>query len=233
MFIGSRALLSKIPKNTVIQADDTSILPCESLKNLGVHFDKHMLFDTHITEVSKKAFGTLMYINRLKEFFSSKARRIVIVTLVFSIINCGITIWGATNKTQLTRVQKLYNFSAKVAVGGRSRYDHASPILHELKWLNVKKKINFEQCVFMYKVLSDKYPNWLFTFPAVHQVNKRVTRQQDLLHVPKTHTDYGQNSIFVSGPRVWNALPLCIKKSRNLSRFKRSLKDHMLHHDLP
>ncbi len=84
MFISSRALLSKIPNDTVIQADDTIILPCESLKNLGVHFDKHMLFDTHISEITEKAFGALMYINRIKEIFSSKARRIVIVTFVFS-----------------------------------------------------------------------------------------------------------------------------------------------------
>ncbi len=98
------------------------------LKNLGVLFDKHMLFDTHITEMTKKAFGVLMFVNRIKELFSSKARKIVIQTLVLSIVNCGMTVWGTTNKSQLKRVQKLYNFSAKVAVGGRSRYDHASPI---------------------------------------------------------------------------------------------------------
>ncbi len=39
MFIGSRTLLARIPNDTVIH---TCIQPCDSLKNLGVLFDKHM-----------------------------------------------------------------------------------------------------------------------------------------------------------------------------------------------
>lgn len=233
MFIGSRNLLSKIPCNTVLHADDARIQPCDSLKNLGVHFDKHMLFDTHITEQTKKAFGTLMYINRIRELFSGKARKIVIETLVLSIVNYGIAIWGNTNKTQLKRVQKLYNFSAKVAVGGRSRREHASPILEELQWLNIVKKVDFEHCLLMYNILFNKYPNWLFTLPTVSHFNQRSTRQQDNLFVPRTHTDYGQRSMLVRGPRLWNALPQCIKNVANVARFKSSLKEHMLRHDLP
>ena len=233
MFIGSRNLLSRIPNDTVIHAGDTCIQPCDSLKNLGVFFDKHMLFDTHITEMTKKAFGVLMFINRIKELFSSKARKIVIQTLVLSIINYGMMIWGSTNKTQQKRVQKLYNFSAKVAVGGRSRYDHASPILDELRWLNVNKRIQYEQCIFMYNIIYNKFPNWLFTISAVSQVSQRSTRQQHNFHIPRTNTDYGQKLMSVKGPRVWNALPPDIKITTNAQTFKTSLKRHMLHHDLP
>ena len=174
-----------------------------------------------------------MFINRIKEFFSSKARKIVIQTLVLSIINYGMMIWGTTNKSQLKRVQKLYNFSAKVAVGGRSRYDHASPILEELKWLNIRKRIQYEQCIFMFNIISNKYPNWLFTIPAVSQVNQRCTRQQHNFYIPRTNTDYGQRLMLVSGPRIWNALPPNIKDVTNVSTFKTRLRDYMLHHDLP
>ncbi len=69
MFTGSRTLPFRIPSDIAVHAGDTRIHPCDSLNNLGEHFDKHTLFDTHITQVTKKAFGTLMYINRIKEFF--------------------------------------------------------------------------------------------------------------------------------------------------------------------
>ncbi len=118
MFIGSRTSLARIPNDTVIHTGNTCIQPCDSLKNLGVLFGKHMLFDTHITEVTKKAFWVLMFVNRIKELFSSRARKIVIQALLLSIVNYGMTVWGTTNKSQLKRVQKLHNFSAKVAVGG-------------------------------------------------------------------------------------------------------------------
>ncbi len=65
IFIGSRALISKIPDNTTIRAGEASILPSKSEKNLGLHFDNYMSFDVHVTEMSKKVSGTLMYINRI------------------------------------------------------------------------------------------------------------------------------------------------------------------------
>ncbi len=59
MFIGSRALLPKIPHKTII--NDTQIKPSDSVKNLGVYFDKYMLFDSHITELTKKTFALYVY----------------------------------------------------------------------------------------------------------------------------------------------------------------------------
>ncbi len=104
MFIGSRTLLARIPNDTVIHAGNTGIQPCDSLKNLGVLFDKHILFDTHITAMTKKAFEVLMFINRIKELFSSKTRKSVIQTLLLGIVNNGMTVWDTTSKSQLKRV---------------------------------------------------------------------------------------------------------------------------------
>ncbi len=133
IFIGSRALISKIPGNTTIRAGEASILPSKSVKNLGLHFDNYMSFDVHVTEMSKKVSGTLMYINRIQDLLSKEARLIAVETLALSHIHYGITIWGTTNTTLLKRVQKLQNFAAKVAIGGASKFDHATPILNKLQ----------------------------------------------------------------------------------------------------
>ncbi len=49
IFIGSRALISKMPENTTIRAGEASIHPSRSVKNLGPHFDNYMSFDVHVT----------------------------------------------------------------------------------------------------------------------------------------------------------------------------------------
>ncbi len=54
IFIGSRALISKIPGNTTISAREASIHLSKSVKNLGLHFDKYMPFDVHVADMSKK-----------------------------------------------------------------------------------------------------------------------------------------------------------------------------------
>ena len=142
MFIGTRGLLLRIPPDTSVRIDGNVIPPSISLKNLGVYFDPHLLFDKHITEISKKIYGTLMYVNRIKDNFNKNTRIIVIQSLIMSIINYGITIWGSTNSTQIERVQKLQNFAAKVALGGAARSGHVTPFLKELRWLKICQNIN-------------------------------------------------------------------------------------------
>ncbi len=54
IFLGSTALISRIPGNTITSAEEASIRSSRSVKNLGLHFDNYMSFD--ITEMSKKKF---------------------------------------------------------------------------------------------------------------------------------------------------------------------------------
>ncbi len=93
MFIGTRGLLSKIPPDTHLKMDGNEITPCSSLKNLGIYFDNHLLFDTHFTEISKKVYGTIMKINRLRDCFNKNTRITVITSLVMNIIYYGISIY--------------------------------------------------------------------------------------------------------------------------------------------
>ena len=54
MFIGTKRLLSQIPPYTHIHVNWNQIVPCKSLKNLGIHFDNHLQCDAHINELSRK-----------------------------------------------------------------------------------------------------------------------------------------------------------------------------------
>ncbi len=74
MFVGSRGLLSQGLLDVKIQVDGNFIIPCKSVKNLEIYFDNFMLFDTHISEMSKKIYGTVMYINRIRDNFNKNTR---------------------------------------------------------------------------------------------------------------------------------------------------------------
>ncbi len=111
MLIGSRVQLSELPDNTVVQASDTYFQLTDNVKNLDMYIDKH------ITELCKMSFGILMYINRIKDLFSSETRTVVVLTLVLISISYGMAVWGTTNKTVIESKKK--NFAAKAAVGGR------------------------------------------------------------------------------------------------------------------
>lgn len=148
IFIGSRQILSRIPPNTTININGDTIHPSTCVKNLRVYMDRYLVFDVHISELIKKVNGSLMYINRIGDLFDKQTRVIVVQSLALSLMEYCIRIWGTTNETLITKVQKMQNFAAKVAIGGARKYDHVSPIFIELQWLKIKQKHKFEVCMY-------------------------------------------------------------------------------------
>ena len=228
IFIGNRQLLSRIPPDTCIDCDGVSVYPSIHVKNLGVYFDRYMLFDIHVAELSKKVTGILMFINRVSKNFDKTTRKTVVQSLALSIINYCISIWGSSNKTMLQMVQKLQNFAAKVAVGGARKYDHVTPIMKELNWLSVEDKYFLEKCSVVYRVINGLYPEWYLKFSTVRENTASATRQENNLYVQRTRTDSGARATTVCGPKLWNLLPHDIVNSGTLHGFKTSLKKCLL-----
>lgn len=228
IFIGSHHYIKLIPENTRINIGTESITPSSNVKNLGVYMDSHLLFNVHIDELCTKVTGILMFINRMKDKFDTNTRTQVVQSLALSTINYCSKIWGMTNKRQIQRVQKLQNFSAKVAVGGISKYDHATPVINKLQWLKIEEKCIYDICITVFKILQQTFPEWLITVQTVNQVRSVITRQRNDLFVNRTRTDMGSRSFKVKGPLLWNKLPSHVKDTLSLSVFKIRLKKYLL-----
>ena len=84
--------------------------------------------------------GMLLFLNKISKRFDQESRKMVVQSLILSLLNYALKVWGSTNKTNILKVQRLQNFASKVAVGGARRSDHASPIIERLEWLRVDKK---------------------------------------------------------------------------------------------
>lgn len=225
LFVGTRTMIKRIPENTTIKFNNTSITPSTHVKNLGIHMDCHLSFDTHINEMHKKVMGVLLFLNRIKDKFENETRTMVVQSLALSILNYCLPIYGSTNNTLLHRVQKLQNFAAKICVGGARRSDHATPFITQLQWLKVKDKVVFDVAVNVFKIINKVFPETFLQLPTVSEaLHTRHTRQEHKLYVPHTNTDSGGRSLTVLGPRVWNSLPAHVTNSRTLPMFINKLK---------
>ena len=199
-----------------------------AVKNLGVYFDRYMSFEQHIDEIHKKVMGTLIYLNRVKDSFEPSTRVMVVQALAMSIINYCLKVWGATNNTQIQRVQKLQNFAARVAIGNISKYDRISPALKKLEWLKIKDKYVLDICTFVLNNLRKNFPDWLYNFLKVNEVSDVITRQRDDLFIRRAKSDIGAREINVRGPQLYNKLPLEIRDAGSVFTFKNSLKKLLL-----
>ncbi len=169
IFLGTRQIIPKIPENTTLKFHDT-IKPSTSVKNLGVHIDSYMTFETHVNEMSKKVMGTLMYINRIKHCFDKPLRILAVQSLVLSVLNYCVTIWRTTNNTLLTTTQKLQNFANKEVDGRAQKSDLVTPVVKELEWLNMRKMVMFNCAVTVFRQLNSYYPQNILSLPTVTDI---------------------------------------------------------------
>ena len=173
--------------------------------------DTYMTYGFHIDELSRKVSGILMYLNRIKDYFDNETRALIVQSLVLSVINYCIKIWGKTSNMYLEKAQKLQNFAARVAVVGVKKFDHITPTLQQLRWIKVKEKCSYEICVFVFKILQKEYPSWLYSFPSIHNYRDISTRQNDDLYVCNYRTDLSSRSLIIRRPSLWNQLPKDVK----------------------
>ncbi len=114
--------------------------------------------------------GILIYVRRISDNLYKNSRIVVIQAIALSLINHCIRIWGTTNDTLMSSVQKLQNFAVRVAMGGVKKYivsmmiyvsyDHISPFHKELQFLYVKRNHVFEVATTIFTILRGFYLEW-------------------------------------------------------------------------
>ena len=230
IFFGSKCNLSRIPENITLNFNNITLIPSKSVKNLGVFMDCNMTFSIHIDELRKKVTGTLLYLNRVCDKFDSDCRVMVVQSLVMSVLNYCLRVWGSINKTQMDRLQKLQNFAIRVAIGGVRKYDHVTTLFKKLGWMQMDAKYFYDVCTLIFKIVNNQLPDWLFSMPTVEEMRgvEVNTRYRNSLHVPRTRTNLGARALNVKGPTFWNSLPTDIKSCHTLFSFKSKLNNYIV-----
>lgn len=155
----------------------TMILVIKQLRNTsscgsdGIPFDQNMTFDSHVKNISPWIFNIILYVNWIRNNYSKSARITVMLSLVLSIINYGIKVWGAANETHVQQIQKLQNFAAKVALGGAAKHGHVTPFMRGLGWLKIKRNVYVRtrnHDVYCYQFSSKRYLSHVISERDVH-----------------------------------------------------------------
>ena len=83
MLIGTRQQLTKLPEVTV-KIGNESIKPADTVRNLGIYWNKTMTTTTHIKRLSGQLFNTLQAINKIRHLLDNDTTKIVMQALIIS-----------------------------------------------------------------------------------------------------------------------------------------------------
>ena len=132
----------------------------EPVGNLGAVFDTNMNMSAHVSKVIKSGNYHLRNIGKIREFLNTDTTKSAIVSLVISRLDyCDGLLCGITDEL-LCRPQKVQNNAARV-VSGYEKYDHITPVLKDLHWLPIRKRIEFKILLLTFKCMQGCAPLYL------------------------------------------------------------------------
>ena len=104
--IGSQQNLRNLPTFSV-KFRETTIKPSTEARNLGVTFDCHMTWDSHVRAVARKCTGILVSLSHLRHYLPSNIIPTLVSALVFSHVRYCLTVYGNGSSKNLVILQKL------------------------------------------------------------------------------------------------------------------------------
>ena len=212
----------------IIQIGDDMIHVSSTATNLGFKFDKYLCCHDQIKQVCKSSFYFIRNIAKIRNYLTDSATESVVHAFITSKLDYCNSLYYGLPKCLLKRLQCIQNSAARLVVQA-SKFDHVTPVLIKLHWLPVCFRIMFKILLMVYKCLHDMAPPYLANVIKPRKTSRslRSTTMEYLEEQRSRLVTYGDRSFSVAGPKLWNNLPLKIRKSSSIQSFKKELKSHL------
>ena len=225
--MGNCQMLLRLPKDFHITLLGKEVTPFNSARDLCIEMDATLSFDEHITNTVSSCFTSLCQINRIKHLFDLKSLENLIHALVFSQLFYCSPVWSSTSKKNVSKMQSVQNFAARVVTGSR-KFEHVTPVLRDLNWLPVSSMLKYTVGILTFKCVNGLAPRYLCSpFVTRATVHDRNTRNKNKLDIPGYKSAAGKWSFLYRSVTMWNSLPTAITDCNNLAMFMRKSKDYL------
>ena len=188
------------------------------------------MFDNHISSITKTSFWHLRVIWGIRRYLDNDSLLTLVDAFITSKLDYCNSLLTGLPKYLVKRLQIVQN-AAPRSVSGSKKYEHISPVLHQLHWLPVEKRIIFK-ILLVYKCLQHNAPTYLCDLIVRYKPTRALrSGSKHVLIIPRSRTKgYGDWAFSVRGSTLWNGLPDDLKNQETLEDFKRKLKTYLFDH---
>ena len=124
-------------------------------------FDSEMKMDTQVNSMCKSAWFHLYTIGKIRSYLSDNQTKSVVHAYVTPKLDgYNALLVGPRREYLIDKLQLVQNAAAKI-ITKLKKFDHMTPLLHQLHWLPISKRITFQVLLLVYKSLNDMGPVYL------------------------------------------------------------------------
>ena len=187
-----------------------------------------------VKKVVQTCFYQLRTIAKIKSILSFADLEKVIHAFITSRLDYCNALYTCLNQKSISRLQLVQNAAARLLTNTKKR-DHITPVMATLHWLPVVFRIDFKILLLAFKAQNGLGPQYITDLlPPYVPPRSLRSSEEALLQIPKTRlATKGDQAFAVYAPRLWNALPLEIRKANSLASFKSLLKMYLFRKAFP
>ena len=229
MWFGSRSNRTKRSQlDASLNLGSVVIEPVHSVRDLGVILDGELSMIQHIGQISSICFFHLRRLRKPRLVLDPSSMQRLISTFIMSRLDyCNAMLAGLPACT-LAPLQRVLNAAARLMVGPTAE-DRISDVMRSLHWMPIEYRIRYKLCLLMHAVQNGTSPAYIVDIKTPisslhgHRMLRSAATYQ--YEIPRTRTKFDDRAFSVAGPQEWNNLPTNIRNIREVSSFKRAIKD--------
>ena len=194
-------------------------IPCENeVKLLGVTIDFKLNFNSHISNICKKASKQLNCLKRIGKYLTRLGKLTIHHSFILSNFNyCPLT-WHFCSVTNTNKVERIQERALRFI------YDDHSSSYEDLLSKSNLPSLKLRRIRFIaletFKILHKESPTFLHDLVS-YKNNSYNFRYQNTAEVPRTRTTrYGLQSFSYRAATIWNSLPNEAREMSNFNQFR-------------
>ena len=218
-----------------LKVGNAVIKPSPHVKNLGVLFDPQFTWEKEISNKVRESYYHIRNLGRVRKCLTADATETLVHAFISSKLDYANSLLYGLPNALISKLQCVQNSAARV-VACKRKSEHITPVLLDLHWLPVSKRVIFKLLLLTYKCLNGCGPSYLCELLIPQDASYSLrSKEQGQLVVPRTRqVTYGDRGFYKSAPYLWNTTPVEIRNSPSVCTFKTRLKSYLFrkHFDL-
>ena len=151
---------------------------------------------------------------------------------MWPVMSNASVIWGTCNKELQNRIFKLQKRAARTILFA-DRLEPSVNLFDQLSWIPFYEQCKIDKCSILYKRIHNNLPSYLGDHFILNNVGNVRNTRYTYAHFNAVCQRYkreteGGRTVLVTATRLWNNIPLNIRKVDSLNCFKRNLRSSIL-----
>ena len=204
------------------QVGQTNIKCDDNVTLLGINLDYMLKFDTHVSEICKKASQQLAVFKRLGRFLTKQGKLIIYNSFIASNFSYCPLAWHFCSVSSTNKLEKVQERALRFI-----NNDYSSSINDLLKSTNTQplhvRRLKQMACE-VFKIVNKLSPEYINDLVNIKPSTYNF-RAERLAEVPRVNTTrYGLRSFRSEAARVWNSLPNELRVAESYPQFRRMIR---------